>query len=63
MRPPAQFGDFASPAAFGHSGATGALLVIDPTYDLVIAFVANRWGWADPDRRRLINAVYAAIAD
>jgi CubicO group peptidase (beta-lactamase class C family) len=31
-----------SPAAFGHDGATGCTLWIDPTYDLTIAFVSNR---------------------
>ena len=62
-RLPAQHADLASPAAFGHGGATGTVLVIDPTYDLVIAFAANRWGWPAYERRRLLNAVYGAIAD
>ena len=64
QRPPSgQFCDLASPAAYGHGGATGTLLVVDPTYELVFAFMANRWGWAGQERRRLLNAVYAAVAD
>jgi CubicO group peptidase (beta-lactamase class C family) len=63
QRQPAQFCDLASPAAYGHGGATGTLLVVDPIHQLVIAFMANRWGWAGQERRRLLNAVYAAVAD
>jgi CubicO group peptidase (beta-lactamase class C family) len=62
-RPSTQFCDLASPSAYGHGGATGTLLVVDPAYELVIAFMANRWGWAGPERRRLLNAVHAAITD
>ena len=61
LRLPAQFCDLASPAAYGHGGATGTLLVVDPAEDLVIAFMANRWGWPGHERRRVLNAVYAAL--
>ena len=36
------FGDLTSRAAFGHPGATGCTLVVDPTHDLALAFVSNR---------------------
>jgi CubicO group peptidase (beta-lactamase class C family) len=36
------FPELASPVAFGHPGATGCLLLIDPTYDVGFAFVSNR---------------------
>lgn len=36
------FPEFASPRAFGHPGATGCLLLVDPTYDIAIAYVSNR---------------------
>jgi CubicO group peptidase (beta-lactamase class C family) len=43
----AGFPALASPGSFGHSGATGCLLWIDPGYDLVLAFVSNRHAQAD----------------
>jgi CubicO group peptidase (beta-lactamase class C family) len=36
------FPELASPQAFGHPGATGCLLVVDPTYDIAFAYVSNR---------------------
>jgi CubicO group peptidase (beta-lactamase class C family) len=60
-------GDLLSPRAVGHSGYTGTMLLIDPTYDLVVALLANRV-WSDPDggkwlnvRRRFANALAASI--
>jgi CubicO group peptidase (beta-lactamase class C family) len=35
------FPELASPLAYGHPGATGCLLLIDPTYDVGFAFVSN----------------------
>ena len=61
LRLPPDFCDLASPAAFGHGGATGTLLLIDPAYGLVIALMANRWGWGGPARARILNTVYAAL--
>jgi CubicO group peptidase (beta-lactamase class C family) len=36
------FPELASPAAFGHPGATGCLLLVDPVLDIAFAFVSNR---------------------
>ncbi len=63
---PALICDLASMNAFGHGGASGCWLVIDPEYDLIIAFVSNshvrlgRDAWA----RRIqsvVNSVFAAL--
>ncbi len=37
-----RFGPYASPYAFGHTGWTGTLTVIDPFYDLAIILLTNR---------------------
>ena len=34
--------DLASWESFGHSGFTGTLVWVDPTYDLVYVFLSNR---------------------
>ncbi len=31
-----------SPIAFGHPGATGCMVMVDPTYDVAFSFVSNR---------------------
>jgi CubicO group peptidase (beta-lactamase class C family) len=62
-RLPASFCDLATPTAFSHGGAYGALLLVDPAVDLVIAFTANRAGWPGHERRYLLNAIYAAMSD
>jgi CubicO group peptidase (beta-lactamase class C family) len=50
-----------SPASFGHGGATGTLLWIDPHWGFAFAFLTNRWG-ADGDvPNRTLNAVYGSI--
>ena len=36
------FGDLASDQAFGHTGWTGTLTVIDPAYDLVVVYLTNQ---------------------
>jgi CubicO group peptidase (beta-lactamase class C family) len=38
---PALFCDLASPNAFGHGGASGCMLVIDPEVDLIVAVLTN----------------------
>lgn len=52
-----------SERAYGHQGATGTLLWIDPEYDLVFVFLTNRWNIEDPalSNTRALNAVYGAI--
>lgn len=37
-----RYPEFLSPAAFGHPGATGCIMMVDPTYDVAFAFVSNR---------------------
>jgi CubicO group peptidase (beta-lactamase class C family) len=53
----------ASERAFGHGGASGTLLWIDPEYDLVYVWLSNRWDMQDPSKAadRALNAVYGAI--
>lgn len=36
------FPELTSPAAFGHPGATGCMVLVDPTYDVAFAYVSNR---------------------
>jgi CubicO group peptidase (beta-lactamase class C family) len=35
-------GDLLSPASFGHGGASGCLLQVDPVTDIAIAYVSNK---------------------
>jgi len=37
-----QFGPYASPYAFGHTGWTGTVTIIDPFYDLIIVLLTNK---------------------
>ena len=60
------FPGLASSESFGHGGASGCLLWIDPTCDAVIAFVSNRHYNLDQDRwiarvERVVNVVLAAL--
>jgi serine-type D-Ala-D-Ala carboxypeptidase len=51
----------ASDRAFGHGGATGTYLWVDPAWDLVFIFLTNRWSVGTDTARRVLNAVYAAL--
>jgi CubicO group peptidase (beta-lactamase class C family) len=56
----------ASPASFGHGGATGCLLWIDPAHESIVAFVSNRHYRADPDGfelrlERIVNTTLACL--
>jgi CubicO group peptidase (beta-lactamase class C family) len=58
--------DLASEESFGHDGASGCILLVDPAYDLTIALVTNRHIRSDPDRfafrlTRVVNGVLAAL--
>lgn len=58
--------DLVSPAAFGHDGASGCVLLMDPGYDLALALVSNRHVLSNPDRWHyrlgsLVNGVLAAL--
>ena len=59
--------ELVSPASFGHGGASGCILWIDPVHDAVVAFVSNRHYRADPDDFvprlvRVVNATLAAVS-
>ena len=51
----------ASPAAFGHSGASGTRLFVDPAHDLVIVYLSGAWGLPGLVMDDTVNAVYAAV--
>jgi beta-lactamase class C len=58
--------ELVSPASFGHGGASGCILWVDPVHDAVVAFVSNRHFRADPDGfvprlTRVVNATLAAL--
>lgn len=48
------------PASFGHTGATGSVLAIDPTNALVVVYLRNWWGASMDPSGDAIGAVYAA---
>jgi CubicO group peptidase (beta-lactamase class C family) len=50
-----------SPATFGHGGATGTYLWVDPDWDLVVVFLTNQWGIETPVPFRAIQSVYRAL--
>jgi CubicO group peptidase (beta-lactamase class C family) len=50
-----------SRAAFGHGGATGTRLWIDPEADLVFVYLTGVWGYPIEPIDRVMNAVYAAL--
>jgi CubicO group peptidase (beta-lactamase class C family) len=54
----------ASERAYGHNGASGTALWIDPEYDFVYVFLTNRWDMVDPldTRARCLNVVYGAVS-
>ena len=49
-------------AQFGHGGATGSLLWIDPERDLVIVLLANVWEMERTLQLAVVRAVYGALA-
>ena len=54
-------GKSGSAAAFEHGASTGGRLWIDPTHDLVIVHLANRWLSETRFSYAVIEAVYAAL--
>jgi CubicO group peptidase (beta-lactamase class C family) len=60
---PARFsGDLLPAGAFGHGGASGCALFINPVDDVVIAFVSNQHASTDPEGfARRINSVLNLI--
>jgi CubicO group peptidase (beta-lactamase class C family) len=60
------FGDLTSPASYGHGGASGCMLLVDPVHDVTLAYVSNRHVRADPRRfgprlESVVNGVLAAV--
>lgn len=58
--------DLVSPESFGHAGASGCILWIDPTLDIVVAFVSNKHYNVDRDGffsrlDRVISVTAAAL--
>lgn len=49
-----------SAAAFGHGGASGTRLWIDPGYDLVYVYLSGDWGLPTQPIDAVANAIYAA---
>jgi CubicO group peptidase (beta-lactamase class C family) len=54
-------GSPASPSAFGHNGASGSTLIVDPAYDLVVVYLRNDWGATMTATDEAVQAVYAAL--
>ena len=50
-----------SPRSFGHGGASGTRLWIEPEHDLVIAYLSGAWGLPSQVIDETIGAVYAAV--
>ena len=51
----------ASPQAFGHDGASGTRLWIDPGHDLVVVYLTGSWGLPSQVIDETLGAVYAAV--
>jgi CubicO group peptidase (beta-lactamase class C family) len=60
-RPGLGRGSPASPSSFGHNGASGSTLVVDPAEDLVIVYLRNDWGATMTATDEAVQAVYAAL--
>lgn len=54
-------GSPASERAFGHTGATGSQLIVDPAWDLVVVYLRNEWDADTVQTDEAIQAVYAAL--
>jgi CubicO group peptidase (beta-lactamase class C family) len=62
------FGELASPSAFGHPGASGCLLLIDPENELSLAYLSNRHAASGFERflhrnATVANAVLASLTN
>lgn len=60
-RPGLEHGPPESESAFGHAGATGSALVVDPEHQLVIVYLRNAWGVSSDATSEAIDAVYSAV--
>jgi serine-type D-Ala-D-Ala carboxypeptidase len=59
---PGPSAELRSPAGFGHGGATGTYLWVEPELDLVFVFLSNRWGQDETIMKRALNAALAAVS-
>jgi CubicO group peptidase (beta-lactamase class C family) len=57
-------GDLLSPQAFGHGGASGCVLQVDPVHDVAVAYVSNKHARTGrpPFTRRQVSIVNTALA-
>lgn len=57
-------GDLLSPETFGHGGASGCILQVDPTSDIAVAYVSNKHARAgrEPFTKRQISVCNVAAA-
>jgi len=53
----------ASASAFGHGGATGTRLWVDPAHDLVFVYLSGIWEMPHEPINAVQHAVYAALPD
>jgi CubicO group peptidase (beta-lactamase class C family) len=60
-RPGLGRGSPASPSSFGHNGASGSTLIVDPAEDLVVVYLRNDWGATMTATEEAVQAVYAAL--
>jgi len=54
-------GSPADRSAFGHAGATGTALIVDPRWDLVVVYLRNEWDGGSVAADEAIQAVYGAL--
>ena len=50
-----------SPLGFGHGGASGTLLWVDPAFDLVLVYLTGLWGNPLPASHDVLMAAYGTI--
>ena len=50
-----------SASCYGHGGATGTHLLVDPEAGLVVVFLTNRWDLPDREKSPILNAVFGAV--
>ena len=54
--------EYRTAAGYGHPGASGTLLWIEPELDLIYLFLTNSWGSANPQQHLALNATIAAFS-
>lgn len=59
---PGPSAELRTPAGFGHGGATGTYLWVEPDMGLLFVFLSNRWGQDETVMKRALNAALAAAS-